>query len=166
MEYNKQDLLDKITTFLSSIDLKLNFSSLDFPTFLPGIHIENGVILVDKDKLTYPGDLLHEAGHLALLSPEDRANANGNLEPGEDKQKSLEMGVICWSWAALLHLQLDPKVVFHDEGYRGASDWYIQMYSTGNYIGLPLLQWMELCKHPSDVNNNPPFPHMLKWTRG
>lgn len=165
MEHNRQDLLDKITSFLSGIGLKLRFASLDFPTFLPGIHIENGVLLVDKDKLTYPGDLLHEAGHLALLAPEDRMKASGNLEPGESKQNTLEMGVICWSWAALLHLDLDPKVVFHEGGYRGGSEWYIQMYSTGNYIGLPLLQWMQLCKHQDDISNQLPFPYMLKWTR-
>lgn len=159
------ELIKKITTFLEKAGLKLEFKDLDDSTFLPGIHVKNGTLQIDKEKLLYPGDLLHEAGHLALLAPEERAKITGNIEPGENKQKSLEMGVICWSWAALVHLQLDPKVVFHDNGYRGASNYYIQMFSTGQFIGLPLLQWAELCKHQSDTTDLPPFPHMVKWLR-
>jgi hypothetical protein len=156
---------NKIITFIKEIGLKVTFSKLDAATFLPGIHIKEGVILVDPEKLLYPGDLLHEAGHLALLPPTERAMASGNLEPGDNKQNSLEPAVICWTWAALLYLEIDPKVVFHEAGYRGASDWYVEMYSSGNYMGLPLLQWMGLCKRHDDVSNIQPFPRMVKWIR-
>ena len=37
---------------------------------------------------------------------------------GQAKQNSLEIGVICWSYAALKHLELDPIIVFHEEGYK------------------------------------------------
>lgn len=158
-------LIDKITLFLTCIGLSVKYQTLDDTTFLPGIYVANGVIQIDKEKLLYPGDLLHEAGHLALLPPAERLQITGNIEPDENKQNSMEMGVICWSWAALVHLQLDPKIVFHDNGYRGASDYYIQMYSTGQYIGLPLLQWAGLCKHQTDSSDLPPFPHMVKWLR-
>ncbi|MEQ8580694.1 MAG: hypothetical protein RIC30_06000 [Marinoscillum sp.] len=157
--------VERITAFLEKIGLELEFKKLDGSTFLPGIHVERGKIQIDKEKLLYPGDLLHEAGHLALLTPDERMKTSGNIEPGENKQESMEMGVICWSWAALVHLQLDPKVVFHDNGYRGASNYYINMYSTGQCIGLPLLQWAELCKHQTDPTDLPAFPHMLKWLR-
>ena len=157
--------LDIITQFLDTIGIPVTFKTLTEPTFLPGIHIENGVLHADKEKLLYPGDLLHEAGHLALTEPAKRSEITGNVEPGEDKTASLEMGVICWTWAAVVHLKLDPKVVFHDAGYRGASNYYINMFSTGQYIGLPLLQWMELCKHQYDTSDLAPFPHMVKWLR-
>lgn len=157
--------IEIITQFLEQIGIVVVFQSLEEPTFLPGIHIEKGVLLVDKDKLLYPGDLLHEAGHLALLSPEERTKVTGNVEPGEDKTNTLEMGVICWTWAAIVYLKLEPQVVFHPAGYRGASGYYIQMYSSGQYIGLPLLQWMQLCKHQFDQSDLQPFPHMVKWLR-
>lgn len=161
----KNLITDQIVTFLRAIGLVVKEVTLAEPAFLPGIHIEKGELLIDREKLTYPGDLLHEAGHLALLRPEERSEITGNVEPDEDKTNSLEIGVICWSWAALVHLQLDPKVVFHNGGYRNASRHYIQTFSTGQYIGLPLLQWMELCKHQSDQSDLAPFPHMVKWMR-
>jgi len=155
----------KIARFIRDIGLDLEFRPIDTPTFLPGIHIENGVVQADPEKLLYPGDLLHEAGHLALLPSEERKKITGNVEPGDNKQNSLEMGVICWTWAAILHLDIDPTVVFHKAGYHGASNYYIQMFSTGQFIGLPVLQWMELCKHQSDTSDLEPFPHMVKWIR-
>lgn len=160
-----KEITDQIVAFIQSIGIGIHERSLDEPTFLPGIGILNGELIIDREKLTYPGDILHEAGHLALLTPEDRQKISGNVEPDENKSNSLEMGVICWTWAALLYLRLEPQVVFHKGGYRGASNYYIQMYATGQYIGLPLLQWMELCKHQYDQSDLAPFPHMVKWLR-
>ena len=143
----------RIVSFIDHIGLQVGPRNISEETFLPGIQIQNGVIYYDDSKLQYPGDLLHEAGHFALLEPEKRAHASGDLEPGDGKTmnpNSLEIGVILWTWAAILFLDLDPKVVFHQNGYRGSSDWYIENFSQGNYIGLPLLQWLSLCIGPLD----------------
>jgi hypothetical protein len=42
----------------------------------------------------------------------------GKLEstPGE------EMAAIAWSYAACVHLGLEPTVVFHSDGYKGGSE--------------------------------------------
>lgn len=165
---SKQEITQTIIDFIRKIGLRVKQSQIPEKTFVPGIHIEKGVILYDEARLKFPGDLLHEAGHLALMEPEKRGTASGDLEPGDGKKlnsDSLEVGVILWTWAALKYLKLDPEVVFHQEGYRGASDWYIEMFSSGNYTGLPLLQWMELCKRDDDNIEAQPFPHMLKWVR-
>ena len=69
-----------------------------------------------------------------------------------------EIAAILWSYAALHHLQLEPTVVFHPDGYRNASNWFIDNFSNKMYIGLPLLEWMGLC----DTEN---FPNMKQWLR-
>lgn len=160
-------LIDQIKDFIISIGLKAEEGEIPDSTFVPGIYILNGTIWFDRSKLTYPGDLLHEAGHLALMEPKKRPSATGDLEPGDDlKSDSLEIGAILWSYAALKHINLEPKVVFHDAGYRGSSEWYIENFESGNYIGLPLLQWIGLCKKSDDINNNlMGFPHMIEWLR-
>ena len=162
----KTELIAKITAFLSSIGIENEERTLDTQTFLPGVHIENGKLLYDLEQLKYPGDLLHEAGHIALTPSENRDKIGVNMDNnGQAKQNSLEIGVICWSYAALKHLELDPIIVFHEEGYKGQSQWHIQNYESGNYTGLPLLQWMQLCKQFDDTSDMLPFPHMVKWLR-
>ena len=52
------------------------------------------------------------------------------------------MAAIAWSWAALVHLRLDPAVVFHQEGYRGGSQSLIENFSMGRFVGVPMLRWM------------------------
>lgn len=161
-------LIDQIKDFIISIGLKVEEGEIPDSTFVPGIYILNGIIWFDRSKLTYPGDLLHEAGHLALMEPQKRPSATGDLEPGDGKRlnpDSLEIGVILWTYAALRHLELDPKIVFHEAGYRGSSDWFIKMFSSGNYMGLPLLQWMDLCKSKFTEQDVPDFPYMIKWVR-
>ncbi len=161
--------LQTILDFIREIGLSVEPKSLDDSTFLPGIHIENGTVFYDQEKLEFPGDLLHEAGHLALMKPHDREKASGDLEPGDGKKMnadSTEIGVILWTYAAIVHLEIDPRIVFHEKGYRGSSDWFIDNFTSGTYIGLPLLQWMGFCKHQDETDDSvPEFPHMLRWLR-
>ena len=152
-----------IARFLEDIGIPVRAESIDTDTFLPGIRIEAGSLLVDPARLLYPGDLLHEAGHLALLPPFERANANDNI--GDDG--GLEMAAIAWSWAAALHLGLDPAVVFHDDGYKGGARAIRENFEQGRYIGLPLLQWMGLTveAHRAAEFGVEPYPKMQRWLR-
>jgi hypothetical protein len=78
---------------------------------LPGMTIARGAIVVDTDTDAWPGDLLHEAGHIALTDPAVRDTIfTLSDDPGE------EMGAIAWSWAAAVHLGLEAEVVFHAGG--------------------------------------------------
>jgi hypothetical protein len=152
-----------IARFLESIGLGIRAGTVPEQTILPGIQIEDGAMVIDEDRLLYPGDLLHEAGHLAVLSREQRATQGA--EAGADLGN--EIGAICWSYAAAVHLQLDPAIVFHAHGYRGASAWHLETFGTGNYPGLPLLQWMGLTADPERARELgvEPFPNMLRWLR-
>lgn len=71
------DVADAIIDFLREIGLCVEERDLSDKTFLPGILVEKGGLIVDRVKLRYPGDLLHEAGHLAVVSARRRADLSG-----------------------------------------------------------------------------------------
>ena len=58
-------LISRMAGFLASIGLKTAPVVLAETGFLDGLMISHGVLLIDEGRLAYPGDLLHEAGHLA-----------------------------------------------------------------------------------------------------
>ncbi|HEY1753277.1 MAG TPA: hypothetical protein VGG29_18615 [Caulobacteraceae bacterium] len=155
-------LTDRIAAFIAGIGLAIQPATLDEPTLLPGVTVRGGVILVDEARLAYPGDLLHEAGHLAVWEPDRRATLDEVDDDG-----SREMTVIAWSYAALRHLDLDPAVVFHEGGYRGASPTLIAVFEGDGLCGQPMLEWygLTLTRKTAAARGQPPFPHMLRWLR-
>ena len=144
------DLTDRIVGFVEAIGLPCRRGTVEGATVLPGILIENGGIVYDSDRLSYPGDLLHEAGHLAVMSPERRKRARPNV----GKYAGEEMMAIAWSYAAAVHLGLDAAVVFHGDGYRGGSASLIQSLAAPSPVGVPLLRWLGMTKD---------YPEMVRW---
>jgi hypothetical protein len=150
-----------IVNFLTAIGLEVRTGTLS-EDFLPGIRIDAGVMTVDPARLSYCGDLLHEAGHLAVLPSAERNGAAPNVS----KDGGEEMAAIAWSYAAAFHLGLDPKIVFHDGGYRGGSDSIVENFGEGRYFGVPLLEWMGLTATKSAAERGvPPYPYMIRWLR-
>ena len=161
-------VIRRIANFLDDIGLTVRTAELSEPTFLPGIRIDAGDLIVDESQLRYPGDLLHEAGHLAVAEPARRAMTTGKIEPPAGQRGGEEMAAIAWSYAAAIHLGLDPGFVFHDGGYRGDSDSLLENFSEGRYVGVPLLQWMGLTVERAQAReaNIEPYPAMIAWLRG
>jgi hypothetical protein len=157
----------QIAAFLTGIGLVISAAALTDDTFLPGICIANGNILVDADKLAYAGDLLHEAGHLAVAAPELRATLGGELTfPGEIMEP-IEAQAMAWSYAAALHLELDPSIVFHQGGYGGQAERLLLNFSLGVYIGVNGLEQAGLTvtgQRAADLGLSP-YPKMIKWLR-
>ena len=114
------ELRDKICAFINEAGIDCREGAIPEQTFLPGIDIQKGNIIFDPERLAHPGDLLHEAGHMAVLRPKHRPLA-GNSEniSGDITPAAAEMAAIAWSWAACRHLQLAPEVLFHEAGYKG-----------------------------------------------
>ena len=164
---SKDDLTKLICRFLTEIGIEVGFVPLVRETFLPGILVENGRILVDEAKLRYPGDLLHEAGHLAVAPRALRSSLSGEVILPEVNMHAVESQAIAWSYAAAIYLGLDPKVVFHEGGYKGNSEGLLLNFRLGVYIGVNGLQDAGMTASPkvageSDVR---PYPHMMKWLR-
>jgi hypothetical protein len=152
-----------IVEFLVSIGLEVVEGEVGDDCIVPGARIDRGAIVVDAAGLLYPGDLLHEAGHLAVALPTRRASMSGDAEadPGD------EMAAIAWSFAAALHLGLDPAVVFHEGGYRGDSEAIIENFAAGRYFGVPLLQWfgMAFDDVQAACQGIDAYPAMQRWLR-
>src|SRR6266705_3506547 len=129
-------LAQKITDFLTNIGIEIIPAKLSEDTFLLGILVERGRMLVDEEKLTYPGDLLHEAGHLAVAPRELRPELSGEVVLPEFNTDAVESQAIAWSYAACVYLHLDPTVVFHERGYKGKSEALLFNFSVGVYVGL------------------------------
>ena len=152
-------VLDRIFAFLREIGFNIHLAELPEKTFLPGIQIVANGLNVDIDALLYPGDLLHEAGHLAVMPPENR-----RLEAPPTGDAAEEIAAIAWSYAAVLHLGLPPEVVFHPHGYRGNGNNLAHGFATGNRPGLPMLWWMGLTTQPTTTTPSI-YPKMLRWVR-
>ena len=64
-----------------------------------------------------------------------------------------------------MHLELDPYVVFHDEGYNGGGSYIANNFNNKKYFGLPMLQWKGMAadeKKAMELKVKP-YPFMLKW---
>lgn len=163
----QNELTNRIAEFLTDIGIEVIYRRLDGECFLPGILIESGKLLVDEAKLTYPGDLLHEAGHLAVAPASLRLTLSGEvIIPGADMD-DVEVQATAWAYAALTHLGLEPKVLFHEGGYRGKSEGLIFTYTLGVYPGAYGLQSLGMTASGEEARrlNVAPYPHMLKWMR-
>ncbi len=168
MEPGFQDVLvRKLAGFLNGIGLEVIPGRVQGETFLPGIEVKDGRLLVDEPKLLFPGDLLHEAGHLAAMPGAMRKGLSGNLMESGADMALLEVAAIAWSYAACLHLGIDPKVVFHPAGYHGKSAALLLGFSLGVYPGANQLQSAGLAATGAEARARgvPPYPHILKWVR-
>src|ERR1700722_16891262 len=154
-------LTERLVAFVRSIGIEVRTAMLPEKKVLPGLDIRHGAILIDEARMTHPGDILHEAGHLAVTHPAARNAPQLSPTPAE------EMTSIAWSFAALRHLALDPAVVFHDDGYKGGSASIIENFTAGSYFGVPLLHAYGMAVEPrrAAATGAEPYPHMLRWLR-
>ena len=147
------DAAQAICAFLAGIGIVVEIASPDTHRFVPGMTIVAGRIVVDPAGGGHPGDLLHEAGHIAVAEPELRATMSAvGTDAGE------EMAAIAWSVAAARACGVPLTVLFHPEGYKGDAASLIENFEAGRTFGVPLLAWYGLTTE-SD------FPAMKRWLR-
>lgn len=134
--------LNRIVVFLNAIYItcvarQFSLNELD-NCFLAGIKIDRGTLFVDPDVANI-GDLLHEAGHIAifprgwqhLLNNETIADvekmidrlANENIEISQQQSEDLmycydDLAPQGWSYAIAILLGIDPLECF-SKGYEG-----------------------------------------------
>ncbi|HFQ4904134.1 TPA: hypothetical protein ACGU4V_005043 [Vibrio vulnificus] len=159
-------IAEKIMGFLTQIGVPFERASIEQKTFLPGLHLHHGVLQIDLDKLAFAGDILHEAGHIAVCEPQERQFLHGDIYKngllnGRESQlmHGEEMAATAWAVAAVTHLGLPLNLVFHEEGYRGGSNSLIDAFSQGKGFGFPLLVAWEM------VDSEKGYPYMQKWIR-
>lgn len=164
---NENTVLEKILSFLTDIGICFEHKKIETDCFLPGLSIEQGIILIDILKLKYPGDILHEAAHIAVVPAAERAALTAREIESRKDNAAEEMMAIAWSYAAVTYLQLDPYIVFHEDGYQGGGKEIADNFSAGRYFGVPMLQWVGMTaerKKAGEIGINP-YPAMISWLR-
>jgi hypothetical protein len=159
---NDQNNLSKCIAFLNDIGIKTSFRNLDDTSFLPGLLIENGNIVIDTEMLRHPGDILHEAGHIAVVSSKDRTGLTADTLIKRKNREAEEVMAIAWSYAACIHLDIDPGFVFHEDGYRGGSTSIMESCDKNEYVGMLMLDSLGMT---SATCESTPYPHMERWLR-
>jgi hypothetical protein len=159
--------LTQIMAFLAEIGIAVVPRTLGDDTFLPGLALGPCCIYVDESKLLYPGDLLHEAGHLAVTPASQRQSVGSPALELPWPTDGEEIGAVLWSYAAALHIGVPLELVFHPNGYKNDANWLIETFQAGNYIGLPFLEWAGLAYGPQRAADQglPVFPQMVQWLR-
>lgn len=166
MSLKETEEVNKVLHFLEQIGIVVIEKELG-QTFLPGLDLGPNCIFIDYNTLIYPGDILHEAGHLAVTASVERKLIGTDEISVDWPTQGEEMAAILWSFAASKYLNLPLDFVFHPDGYKNDADWLISNFNSENYIGLPILEWMGLClgNERSAKEGKPAFPVMLKWMR-
>ena len=154
-------LVNRLAEFVQSIGIPVERHRIDWKTLFPGLDIRQGRVLIDETLLLHPGNILHEAGHIAVHDP--------NLRAGEDfrPSKGEELSALAWSYAAATHLGLDSELVFYPGSYQGWDTTLIANFKEQRYIGVPLLQryGMAFETKRAEMLGVKPYPHMVRWLR-
>jgi hypothetical protein len=183
---------DRIVAFIQDLGIPIRDGDVPADAFLPGVRIEGGGLVIDRAALFTPGDLLHEAGHLAVVPARYRhrigadvdagvaevraqAKASGDADPVLDGLEGLggELQAIAWSYAACCHLELPLEIVFRPGAYGtdkngGAHPMMIaQQIELGFFPGLHRLIQAGMTAQPQSLlhPDAPPggFPAMRLW---
>ena len=148
----------RIAAFLRGVGIDVRPAELGDDCFLPGIAVDQGRLLFDEARLTWPGHRLHEAAHTAVAPPETRPLMTGDVAVAGLDMALLEKAAVPWSYAAALHIGIDPALVFHDGGYRGKSEGLLRTFGFGVYPGANLLI-------DAGMTTKELYPRMVRWLR-
>lgn len=159
--------LDQCISFLQKIGIGIILDKTAGDDFLPGLSIRGGQLIIDKENLLYPGDILHEAAHIAVVPGAERSTLNAEAIAARPQREAEEMCALTWSYAAAMQLRLPAEFVFHAGGYKGGGGDIAKHFAEGRYIGLPMLQWIGLTADKKNAASMgvEPYPKMLKWLR-
>jgi hypothetical protein len=164
---NHNEHLLAILGFLRQAGIAVREEPVPEGSFLPGLRIRRGELAYDPQRLLWPGDLLHEAGHLAVLPAALRAQADDDLKELPEADFGGEQEALAWAYAAACALGLPLEVLVHDGGYKGQAAALRQMYALGMYPGLQGLCAAGMAESPRFMQQCGPlhYPQMLRWLR-
>lgn len=164
---NDNEAFEKCVAFVKGIGINVIFRENSASTLLPGFEIINGDLYISSSAMQFPGDILHEAGHIAVVPAGDRPSLHNNNIGNRENKEAEEMMAIAWSYAACIHLAIDPHFVFHEKGYKGGGAEIVENFREKKYFGLPMLQWVGLAadEEKAAALNIMPYPNMIKWMR-
>jgi hypothetical protein len=147
--------------FLADIGIEVREDEVPADSFLPGIRLTAGMLVVDRAALRWPGDLLHEAGHIATTPAALRATLDDRIADDAGIPHRGEAEATAWAWAALSHLGLPPTLLFHEGGYHGHSAGLALTYQMGVYPGAAGRAAAGMAR----LGGEGGYPRLLCWLR-
>lgn len=168
MSEASNDTALRIIDFLREIGLIVQLCDVPQDSFLPGVRIRQGGLQVDLARLRWPGDLLHEAGHLAVVPSGLRGSLDDALQEMPAVPHGGEIEATAWAWAANRYLGLDSSVLFHDGGYHGHAAGLRMNFELGVYLGasgLASAGMAFIAGHADTPVDAASYPQMRLWLR-
>ena len=164
---NHREHLPAIVDFLRQVGIRVRQEAMPEGSFLPGVRIRQGALEYDPHRLQWPGDLLHEAGHLAVLPAALRGQADDDLQGLDEAEFAGELEALAWAYAASVAIGLPLEALVHDGGYKGNAAALRQMYALGIYPGLQGLCASGMAESPRFMAacGAVHYPRLLKWLR-
>ncbi|MDF7774908.1 hypothetical protein P1X14_06605 [Sphingomonas sp. AOB5] len=155
-------IVARIVAFIESVGIPVIVEPVGDDVLLPGATVRHGALIFDPATLPWPGDLLHEAGHIAVTDPVLRDTLE---EVSQDQAE--EMAAIAWSYAAAIEIGIDPAIVFHEGGYKGGGANFLSSFDGNGGIGVPMLQYYGMTAEARQAAalDRAPFPAMARWLR-
>ncbi|WP_256671270.1 hypothetical protein [Pseudomonas sp. EMN2] len=150
--------------------------------FSDGVEIASGGLLVDPS--AQASNILHEAGHCAIVPEQFRHLLNGDLMEGMQQihqemaalalhpDHPLERAVVqasdpeatAWAFAAGRAIGLADEVTIRDIDYDGEGEFIRQGLSLGAYIGINGLSHGGFCQlRPLPNRGLPIYPNLAFW---
>lgn len=154
--------------FIKSIGIPVDCVEAVPGALLSGFDIQGGRLLICPTDDFSPGDILHEAAHIAVVPAAERHHLFTETLETRPQFQAEEMMSIAWSFAACMHLNIAPEFVFHDKGYKGEGAHIAQSFKDGRYVGVPMLAYADMCVAwpPYGLGGTgPAYPAMVKWMR-
>lgn len=174
--------LDRITGFLAGIGFHVVRDIKPRTSFIPGVFINGMTICVDPTSLASPGDILHDAGHQAIIPSMFRPRVSGDISksfgPLADEyfdthnflvddngtedftyRALLQVGeneAQAWSFAAAIAAEIPLRSVFHDGAYNGDGATIEVMMRINSHFGINGLQAAKMTRVVD-------FPKMIRW---
>lgn len=160
-------ITDRLIAFLRDIGLRVDEEPLATPGFLPGVAVRAGGLVVDRGALRWPGDLLHEAGHLAVMPEALRPVQDGALHDCEHVPHAGEAEATAWAYAAACAVGLSARELFHAGGYHGYGEGLAMTYACGVYPGLHGLMQAGMAHGMTEAQTLgvAAYPWMRRWLR-
>jgi hypothetical protein len=174
---SQADAVLKTVAFLSEIGITAIGRQMA-TGFLDHVIIENGQIFYDPDNATV-NDILHEAGHIAVLPSSVRNKANDNLDslydimckkanelfdienPDSPESRAYlqcgETEATAWAWAAGKAIGLPEELIIGNDDYDNEGENIRLMLSLNSYYGINGLVAGNMAKSVRA------YPEMLRW---
>ena len=175
----------KTVDFLNKIGLNTVFANdnnVFKDTFMKNVSMIDGTLFINKKTKT--SDLLHEAGHLAVLHPDYRKLVNNNLTSilkktateidisKQENSKYMYCEDVCataWAGAVGFYLKLKDNDIIDKKQYQNWGADILYSLKNNCYMGIKQLQYAGFCvqyesaKRLTQFADLPVYPQLKKW---